>query len=53
MDMLAPSRTRLTGVVGDESGVLFFPPQLADDVIEAAEDTVYIADCKREMMRGK
>lgn len=39
-------------VVGDESGVLFFPPQLADDVIKAAEDTVYIEDFKREMIRG-
>ena len=39
-------------VVGDESGVLFFPPQMADDVIKAAEDTVYIEDFKREMIRG-
>jgi 4-hydroxy-4-methyl-2-oxoglutarate aldolase len=38
-------------VVGDESGVLFFPPQLAADVIKAAEDTVYIEDFKREMIR--
>jgi 4-hydroxy-4-methyl-2-oxoglutarate aldolase len=39
-------------VVGDESGVLFFPPQIAADVIKAAEDTVYIEDFKREMIRG-
>jgi regulator of RNase E activity RraA len=39
-------------VIGDESGVLFFPPQLAADVIKAAEDTVYIEDFKREMIRG-
>jgi len=39
-------------VVGDASGVLFFPPQLADEVIAAAEDTVYVEDFKREMIRG-
>jgi regulator of RNase E activity RraA len=39
-------------VVGDESGVLFFPAQIADDVIKAAEDAVYIEDFKREMIRG-
>ena len=39
-------------VIGDESGVLFFPPQLADEAIKAAEDTVYIEDFKREMIRG-
>jgi 4-hydroxy-4-methyl-2-oxoglutarate aldolase len=39
-------------VVGDESGVLFFPPQIADDVIKSAENTVYIEDFKREMIRG-
>jgi 4-hydroxy-4-methyl-2-oxoglutarate aldolase len=39
-------------VIGDESGVLFFPPQLADDVIKAAEDTFYVEDFKREMIRG-
>jgi 4-hydroxy-4-methyl-2-oxoglutarate aldolase len=39
-------------VVADASGVLFFPPQIADDVIRAAEDTVYIEDFKREMIRG-
>lgn len=39
-------------VVGDSSGVLFFPPQLADEVIKAAEDTVYVEDFKREMIQG-
>lgn len=39
-------------VIGDESGVLFFPPQLADDVIKSAEDTVYLEDFKREMISG-
>lgn len=39
-------------VVGDASGVLFFPPQLAEEVIKAAEDTVYVEDFKRELMRG-
>jgi regulator of RNase E activity RraA len=39
-------------VVGDESGVLFFPPQIADAVIKAAEDTVYLEDFKREMIQG-
>jgi 4-hydroxy-4-methyl-2-oxoglutarate aldolase len=39
-------------VVGDEEGVLFFPPQLADDVIKAAENTVYTEEFKREMMHS-
>jgi regulator of RNase E activity RraA len=39
-------------VVGDEEGVLFFPPQLADEVIKAAESTVYTEEFKREMMRS-
>jgi regulator of RNase E activity RraA len=39
-------------VVGDESGVLFFPAHLADDVIKAAEDTVYVETFKREMIQG-
>ena len=39
-------------VIGDESGVLFFPAHLADDVIKAAEDTVYIETFKREMIQG-
>ncbi|MGH9842263.1 MAG: RraA family protein [Blastocatellia bacterium] len=40
-------------VVGDEEGVLFFPPQLADDVIKAAENTVYTEEFKRQMMNSK
>ncbi len=41
-------------VVGDEEGVLFFPPQIADDVIKAAENTVQTETFKREIMnRGK
>jgi regulator of RNase E activity RraA len=39
-------------VIGDESGVLFFPPQLAADVIQAAEDTVYVENFQREMIGG-
>ncbi|MBA3711264.1 MAG: hypothetical protein H0W76_02310 [Pyrinomonadaceae bacterium] len=39
-------------VIGDSSGVLFFPPQLADEVIKAAEETVYVEDFKREMIQG-
>jgi regulator of RNase E activity RraA len=40
-------------VIGDSSGVLFFPPQLTDDAIKAAENTVYTENFKREMMRSK
>jgi len=40
-------------VIGDSSGVLFFPPQLADDAIKGAENTVYTENFKREMMRSK
>ena len=41
-------------VVGDEEGVLFFPPQITDDVIKAAENTVQTETFKREIMnRGK
>jgi regulator of RNase E activity RraA len=39
-------------VIGDSSGVLFLPPQLADEVIKAAEDTVYTETFKRELMKG-
>lgn len=39
-------------VIGDSSGVIFFPPQIADGVISDAEDTVYIEDFKREMIQG-
>lgn len=37
-------------VVGDEEGVLFFPPQIADDVIAGAENTVMAETFKREIM---
>jgi regulator of RNase E activity RraA len=40
-------------VIGDSSGVLFFPPQFAEEAIRAAEDTVYVETFKREMMRSK
>ena len=39
-------------VIGDESGLLFFPPQLADEAIRGAEDTVYTETFKREMIRS-
>jgi regulator of RNase E activity RraA len=39
-------------VLGDEEGVLFFPPQLAEDAIAAAENTVYTERFKAEMMRS-
>lgn len=38
-------------VVGDEEGVLFFPPQIADDVIKSAEATVQSENFKRELIR--
>jgi 4-hydroxy-4-methyl-2-oxoglutarate aldolase len=38
-------------VIGDVSGIQVFPPQLADEVIKAAEDTVYAEDFKREMIQ--
>jgi 4-hydroxy-4-methyl-2-oxoglutarate aldolase len=39
-------------VIGDESGLLFFPPQLADEAIQSAEETVYTETFKREMIRS-
>jgi len=39
-------------VVGDEEGVLFFPPQIADEVIKSAENTVSAETFKREVMRS-
>jgi len=38
-------------VIGDSSGLLFFPPQLADEAIKGAEDTVYSETFKREMIQ--
>jgi 4-hydroxy-4-methyl-2-oxoglutarate aldolase len=40
-------------VIGDEEGVLAFPPQFADEVIAAAENTVHTENFKREMIRSK
>jgi regulator of RNase E activity RraA len=39
-------------VVGDEEGLLFFPPQITADVIKGAEDTVYSETFKRELIRS-
>ena len=39
-------------VVGDEEGVLFFRPQIADEVIKSAENTVSAETFKREVMRS-
>jgi regulator of RNase E activity RraA len=39
-------------VIADVSGVLAFPPQLAGDLIKDAENTVYVENFKREMMRS-
>lgn len=38
-------------VIGDGSGLLFFPPQLAAEAIRGAEDTVYSETFKREMIQ--
>jgi regulator of RNase E activity RraA len=40
-------------VVADAEGVQVVPPQLVAGVISAAEDTVYVENFKREMMRSK
>ena len=40
-------------VIGDSSGLLFFPPQLAADAIKGAEDTLYTETFKREMIRSR
>jgi len=39
-------------VIGDEEGLLFFPPQLVEDAIKAAENQTYIEDFKAEMMKS-
>lgn len=39
-------------VVGDEEGILVFPPQIADEVIKAAETQTYNEDFKEEAMRS-
>ena len=40
-------------VIADISGVLAFPPQLTADLIKDAENTVYVENFKREMMRSR
>ena len=40
-------------VIGDQSGLLFFPPQLAAEAIQGAEDTVYAETFKREMIASR
>lgn len=39
-------------VVGDEEGVLFFPPQIAGEVIRSAENTVQSENFKRELIQS-
>ncbi len=39
-------------VIGDEEGLLFFPPQLAEEAIKAAENQTNVEDFKAEMMRS-
>jgi len=39
-------------VIGDEEGLLFFPPQLADDALKAAENQTYNEQFKEEMLRS-
>lgn len=40
-------------IVADAEGILVVPPQLVDDVIRDAENTVYTENFKREMMWSK
>ena len=39
-------------VIGDEEGLLFFPPQLAEDALKAAEAQNLVEDFKAEMMKS-
>jgi 4-hydroxy-4-methyl-2-oxoglutarate aldolase len=39
-------------VIGDEEGLLVFPPQLADEAIKAAENQTYNEQFKAEMMKS-
>ncbi|MDX2031062.1 MAG: hypothetical protein SF339_10355 [Blastocatellia bacterium] len=39
-------------VIGDEEGLLFFPPQLAEDALKAAEAQTLVEDFKAEMMKS-
>jgi regulator of RNase E activity RraA len=38
-------------IVGDEEGILVFPPQITDEVIKAAAKQSYVEDFKAEKMR--
>ncbi len=40
-------------VIGDEEGLLFFPPQLADEAIKAAENQTYNEQFKEEMLKSR
>ncbi|HQR33905.1 MAG TPA: hypothetical protein PLK30_14305 [Blastocatellia bacterium] len=40
-------------VIGDEEGLLFFPPQLADEAIKAAENQTYNETFKEEMLKSR
>lgn len=40
-------------VIGDEEGLLFFPPQLAEEAIQAAETQTYNERFKEEMLRSR
>ena len=40
-------------VIGDSSGLLFFPPQLAEEALKGAQDTVYTETFKREMIQSR
>lgn len=40
-------------VIGDEEGLLFFPPQLADEAIKAAENQNYNETFKEEMLKSR
>ncbi|MFN0086616.1 MAG: RraA family protein [Blastocatellia bacterium] len=39
-------------VIGDEEGLLFFPPQLAEEALKAAEAQTLVEDFKAEMMKS-
>ena len=39
-------------VVADETGVLFFPPQLVGDVLRAAEEQAALEEHERELLRS-
>ena len=39
-------------VVADEGGIIFFPPEIVDDVLEAAANNVAVEDHARELLHG-